>query len=80
MAELPDTDGFAAASKAITPEAVAEQISCGPSPDHHLAAIERYAEAGFDHIILVQIGPKQEEFIAFFERHLAPALRHRQAA
>ena len=80
MAELPDTEGFAAASKHMSPEAVAKQISCGPSPEAHLQAIDRYVQAGFDHIILVQVGPEQEAFIAFFEHHLAPALRSRKAA
>ncbi len=32
MAELPDTKGFAAASKTVSPAAVAEQVSCGPRP------------------------------------------------
>jgi hypothetical protein len=36
-------------------------------------------EAGYDHIILVQIGPDQESFLQFFERALAPALRKRMA-
>jgi G6PDH family F420-dependent oxidoreductase len=80
MAELPDTDGFAAASKTVSPEAVAEQISCGPSPEAHLQAVDRYVQAGCDHIILVQIGQEQEAFIEFFERDLAPALRRRKAA
>ncbi len=80
MAELPDTAGFAAASRQVTPEDVAGQISCGPSPEQHLQAIERYVAAGFDHIILVQIGPQQEAFIDFFARHLAPALARRKAA
>ena len=31
-------------------------------------------------IILVQVGPQQNEFIEFYQRHLAPALRNRQAA
>jgi G6PDH family F420-dependent oxidoreductase len=77
MAELPDTEGFAAASQNVSPEAVAEVISCGPSTEHHLEAINRYISAGYDHIILVQIGPDQEEFFDFFKRELAGALRHR---
>jgi hypothetical protein len=36
--------------------------------------------AGYDHIILVQVGPQQNEFIEFYERHLAPALHDRKAA
>ena len=80
MAELPDTEGFAAASKHVSPETVAQSVSCGPSPEHHLAAIDRYVRAGYDHIILVQVGPQQTEFIEFFERRLAPALHARKAA
>lgn len=80
MAELPDTEGFAAASKHVSPETVAELISCGPSAQHHLQAIERYVTAGYDHIVLVQVGPEQDAFIEFFERELAPALSHRKAA
>ena len=80
MAELPDTEAFAAASKHVTPETVAEQISCGPSPERHLQAIDRYVQAGYDHIILTQVGPQQDAFLDFFARHLAPALRGRKAA
>ena len=80
MAELPDTEGFAAASKHVTPEAVADLVSCGPSVEHHLAAIDRFVKAGFDHIVLTQVGPEQDTFIAFFERRLRPALFGRKAA
>jgi G6PDH family F420-dependent oxidoreductase len=80
MAELPDTEGFAAASKHVSPDAVAELVSCGPSPDRHLKAIERFVKAGYDHIILVQVGPQQDAFIDFFARELAPAMRGRKAA
>jgi G6PDH family F420-dependent oxidoreductase len=75
MAELPDTEGFAAASKNISPDAVAEAIPCGPEAARYLDAIERYSQAGFDHIILTQIGPVQEEFFEFFKRELAEPLR-----
>jgi G6PDH family F420-dependent oxidoreductase len=75
MAELPNVDGFAAAAKHITPAAVAEAISCGPSVEKHVAAVRRYADAGFDHIVLVQVGQEQAEFIDFFKETLGPALR-----
>jgi G6PDH family F420-dependent oxidoreductase len=80
MAELPDTASFAAASKSVSADVIAELVSCGPSLERHLQAIDRYVVAGFDHIILVQVGPKQEAFIDFFARQLAPALRSRKAA
>jgi G6PDH family F420-dependent oxidoreductase len=80
MPELPTTEAFAAASKHVAPETVAQEISCGPSADHHLEAIGRYIDAGFDHLILVQIGPEQDAFTDFFTQKLAPQLRHRKAA
>jgi len=79
-AELPDTAGFDAASRHVSPAAVAEEITCGPSADEHLEAINRYLDTGFDHIILTQIGPDQDAFFDFFQRKLAPALRGRKAA
>jgi G6PDH family F420-dependent oxidoreductase len=75
QAELPDTRGFDAATKHVPPEAVARQVSCGPSAEAHLESIGRFVEAGCDHIILTQVGPQQAGFIEFFERELAPALR-----
>ena len=80
QAELPDPKGFAAASQHIPVEVIAEKITCGSSADRHLQAIGKFVDAGFDHIILVQIGPDQEYFFDFFARELAPMLRHRLAA
>jgi G6PDH family F420-dependent oxidoreductase len=80
QAELPDTEGFRAASAHVSPETVAQGVSCGPSPERHLEAIDRFIEAGYDHIILVQVGPDQEGFFDLFERELAPALRERAGA
>jgi G6PDH family F420-dependent oxidoreductase len=80
QAELPDTEGFAAATKHVSPEAVAQVVTCGPSVQRHLEAIDRYIQAGYDHLILVQIGPDQDRFCDLFERELAPALRDRGAA
>lgn len=80
MAELPHPGSFAAASRHISPEQVSKALVCGPSADRHLEAIERYTRAGYDHIILIQIGPDQPGFIEFFERKLAPALRAQTVA
>jgi hypothetical protein len=37
-------------------------------------AIRKYADAGYDHIVLTGIGPDQAGFIDFFERELRPRL------
>ena len=79
QAELPDTKAFAASSKHVRPEDVAEKIPCGPSADRHLETIQKYIKAGFDHIILVQVGPDQDFFFDFFQRELAPKLGAQRA-
>ncbi len=76
QAELPDPKAFAAASQNFPVQVIAER----PSAERHLEAIGKFVDAGFDHVILVQIGPDQEYFFDFFERELAPKLRERMAA
>jgi len=80
LAELPHDEAFAAASKHVPVEAMGKAVSCGPSADRHLEAIEEYRRIGCDHIILNQIGPDQDFFFDLFEKKLAPALRKKQAA
>ena len=46
-----------------------------PSAERHLDAVAKFIKAGFDHIILVQIGPDQDYFLDLFKRELDPALR-----
>jgi G6PDH family F420-dependent oxidoreductase len=80
MPELPSTEAFAAATEAVAPETVAKKVVCGPSVERHIEAIERYVRAGYDHLILLQIGPEQDAFLDFFERELKPRLRNRRPA
>ena len=60
----------------MTPEQVADALSCGPDVDAHVEAITPFIEAGFDEVALVQIGAQhQEQFTTWAERELLPALR-----
>jgi hypothetical protein len=77
-AEPPIPEGFTAARRHVSPEPVARGKPRA-SPERHLAAIDRFVQAGYDHIILVQVGPNQDAFFDLFERDLAPALRARAA-
>jgi hypothetical protein len=74
MAELPDTEAFAAASRHVFPETVAQFVSCGPSAERHLQAIDRYIQAGYDHIILTRSARTRMVSSNFFERELASCL------
>jgi len=55
-AELPGTSGFAAATQFVRPDDVAEAIPCGPDVAAHVEALRPFVDAGFTHIVLVQIG------------------------
>jgi G6PDH family F420-dependent oxidoreductase len=74
-AELPTTKGFEAAARTVRPEQVAEQVACGPDPERHVQAVKKYLSAGFDHLVLVGVGPDQQGFLSFWHKELAPRLR-----
>ncbi|MGD9890201.1 MAG: TIGR03557 family F420-dependent LLM class oxidoreductase [Dehalococcoidia bacterium] len=63
---------FEQAVKPVREEDVAERVVCGPDPARHLAAIRTFADAGYDHVAVHQIGPDQEGFFRFYEREILP--------
>jgi G6PDH family F420-dependent oxidoreductase len=75
MSDLPHPENFEAATRLVRPEDVARAIPCGPDPEPHLAAIHRFRDAGFDHLVLIGVGPDQEGFLRFWRDGLAPRLR-----
>jgi G6PDH family F420-dependent oxidoreductase len=72
--ELPTVEGFEAATRWVRPEDLAEKIPAGPDPEVHLKAIGKAIDAGFDHVVLVGIGPDQKRFTQFFEKELKSRL------
>lgn len=72
--ELPTVAGFEAATAFVRPEDMKQSIAFGPDVERHLAAVRKYADAGFDHIVLTAPGPDQAGFIRFFEQELKPRL------
>ena len=75
QSELPNPVNFAAATKTVRPEDVAELIPHGPDPEKYVESFQKFADAGYENIAFVQAGPDQEGFIGFWERELAPALK-----
>lgn len=73
--ELRTVSHFDQAAKEVTEEKVAESIVCGPDPQHHIAKIQKYLDAGFDHIYLHQVGPDQEGFFQFYAKEILPHFR-----
>ena len=75
-ADLPGPDGFAAATRFVTPEQVSSAIACGADVDEHVEKIKAFVDAGFTEVALVQIGADQQQpFIDWAQRELLPALR-----
>jgi hypothetical protein len=54
----------------VTEEDVADVVVCGSDPGAHLEAIESFADAGFDHVYVHQVGPDQAGFLDFYEREI----------
>ena len=68
--EIKTPEHFEAAVKPVREEDVAETIICGPDRERHVEKINAFAEAGFDHVYVHQIGPDQEGFFRFYEREV----------
>ena len=74
MQELPMPTHFEEAASIVTEDMVREKIPCGPDPERHLQAIDKFLEAGFDEVYLNQIGTDWPGFLDFYVRELAPRL------
>lgn len=72
---LPTPAHFEQATELVTPEMLSEEIVCGPGVERHVAALQAYADAGFDELYVNQIGPDQDRFFAAYAEHVLPRLR-----
>lgn len=70
--ELPLPRHFEEITEWAGEDDVAERIVCGPDPTRHVAAIEEYVEAGYDHVYIHQVGPEQVGFLDFYAREVLP--------
>jgi G6PDH family F420-dependent oxidoreductase len=75
-AELPGPTAFDAASQFVREEDVESSIPCGDDVDAVLEGAKAYADAGFTHLALVQIGGDQQApYLEWAEKSLMPAWR-----
>lgn len=72
--ELATPKQFEDACAAATPEVLEQAIVLGPDPERHLAAIQEFARAGFDHVFVQQVGSEVDGFVRFYEREVMPHL------
>ncbi|WP_104525320.1 TIGR03557 family F420-dependent LLM class oxidoreductase [Blastococcus atacamensis] len=75
-AELPGPIAFDAAGQFVREEDVAGSIPCGDDVDAVIEGAREFAEAGFTHLALVQIGGDQQEpYLEWTKSSLLPAWR-----
>ncbi len=72
---LPTPEHFEQASELVSEEALAADVPCGPDVEKHVAAVNAYAEAGFDELYVNQIGPDQDAFFAAYRDQILPRAR-----
>jgi G6PDH family F420-dependent oxidoreductase len=70
--ELPLPSQFEESAQMVTEDDVAEAVVCGPDPAAHVAGIEEFADAGFDHVYVHQVGPDQAGFLDFYASEVVP--------
>lgn len=75
MAELPNPVNFEAATAQVSVDDLRGQVSAGPDPEEHLTQVKTFADAGFDHLALLNAGADVERFFDYVERELAEPLR-----
>jgi len=73
--ELPRPRHFEQACQLVDEDTVAKQIICSSDVSPHLEAIGKFADAGYDHVYIHQVGPDQEGFFRFYETTVLPQLR-----
>jgi coenzyme F420-dependent glucose-6-phosphate dehydrogenase len=70
--ELPLPRQFEQAAQLVTEADVAEKVLCAPDARSHIQLIQEYADAGYDHVYVHQVGPHQEGFLDFYARDVLP--------
>ncbi|PSP85442.1 LLM class F420-dependent oxidoreductase [Halobacteriales archaeon QH_8_68_33] len=72
---LPTVKHFEQAASMVSAEDVAESMTCSSDPDDHIDAIQKYLDAGFDHVYVHQVGPDQAGFFDVYESEVLPSFR-----
>jgi hypothetical protein len=75
MSELPNPANFDAATSWVDEDDIRRQFAVGPDVAVHVQAVQSYVDAGFDRLVLVNVGPDPDGFIDFCERELVGRVR-----
>lgn len=72
--ELATPSLFEAATANVTEDDVTQRVLCSLDPEKHLEQIYKYRDAGYDYVYVHQIGPDQEKFFQYYEKHILKKL------
>lgn len=70
--EIPTPKYFEDLAKMTDPETLTRHIACGNDPQRHINEINKFINAGYDHVFIHQLGPQQEGFINFYNEEVLP--------
>ncbi|CAN5655168.1 LLM class F420-dependent oxidoreductase [soil metagenome] len=73
MSELPNPVNFDAACASIRPEDLADSVPHGPDPQPYVEAVQKFRDAGFEHLAIVPVGDP-DKTMAFWRDEVQPAL------
>lgn len=62
-------------SEAVSAERAAARFIVSSDPDEHVAAIRRYVDLGFTHLVFHAPGPDQDRFLSLYGELILPRLR-----
>lgn len=72
--ELPLPRHFEQAAEMVTEDELRKVIVCGPDVETHVEMVRRYQEAGYDHVVIHQVGQDQEGGLRFIADRVLPEL------
>jgi len=73
--DLEFPEQFDAATAALTADDLTDAIAIDADPSRHAELIAATFELGFDHVMLHNVGPNQNEFIDTFTDNVLPNLK-----
>jgi G6PDH family F420-dependent oxidoreductase len=79
QSELPNPKNFEAATAAVREDDMADLVPSGTEVEPYVEAVDRWLDAGYDHLALAPVGDPAR-FFEFWKAELAPALREREPA
>jgi G6PDH family F420-dependent oxidoreductase len=71
---LPLPAHFEQATAGVTEKDVAEAILCDQDPGAHVERLREFAQAGYDRVVVQQVGVDQERFLRFYADAVIPEL------